>query len=221
METLIFEACHCLPALHRAGLQVATRTVVVEVLREGAALGRRLSGGSSGSGPALESPGSGYNALPSQARLQSALTGIRSSTPAARMNAYLFFLHVSVHLHFSDRPCMGISCTAGTRHPNSLDLKTLKIGQRAGAAAAALHGRQRCQGYEGHGMPLAPLECLFAHLPPDLCRRCALSWAWTRGKWPARRIRGGSARQAPGARRAAEEGAFPPSQGWAARGPPR
>ena len=47
--------------------------MVVEVLREGAALGRRLSGGSSGSGTALESPGSGYNALPSQARLHSAL----------------------------------------------------------------------------------------------------------------------------------------------------
>ena len=73
-----------------ARLQVATHTVVVEVLREGAALGRRLSGGSSGSGTALESPGSGYNALPSQARLHSALIGVGSSAPAARMNAFLF-----------------------------------------------------------------------------------------------------------------------------------
>ena len=55
-----------------ARLQVATHTVVVEVLREGAALRGRLSGGSSGSGAAHNSPGSGYNALPSQARLHSA-----------------------------------------------------------------------------------------------------------------------------------------------------
>lgn len=49
--------------------------MVVEVLREGAALRHRLSGGSAGSGADGGSPGSGYDALPSQVRAHSLNSG--------------------------------------------------------------------------------------------------------------------------------------------------
>ncbi|KAK9827254.1 hypothetical protein WJX81_003886 [Elliptochloris bilobata] len=67
---------------------VQTHTVVVEVLREGAAsqLHRRLSGGSAGSGADGGSPGSGYDALPSQ--VVRAQLGLESpQRPAARVAA--------------------------------------------------------------------------------------------------------------------------------------